>query len=65
MSDTMRRTFWDPDSGSAYIADWHNDHWEFAEREWGDVIWRIVPPTPELLKSLEDGGNLTVSHPST
>jgi hypothetical protein len=53
MNITMRRTFWDHDSGSEYIADWESDHWEFAEREWGDVIWRVAPPTHELLAMLE------------
>jgi hypothetical protein len=49
----MRRTFWDTDTGSEYIADWENDHWELVEREWGGVIWRKVPPKPELLRKLE------------
>jgi hypothetical protein len=56
----MRRTFWDTDSGSEYIADWENDHWEFAEREWGGVIWRTVPPKPELLRKLDSMINALV-----
>jgi hypothetical protein len=53
ITDALRRTFWDPDSGSEYIADWEKDYWDCAEREWGDVIWRKGPLTPDLLRRLE------------
>jgi hypothetical protein len=38
--------------GSDYIADWINDHWEFAERESGEVRWYEVPATEELQNAL-------------
>lgn len=46
-----RRVCWDRD-GFEYIADWVNDHWEFANKECGDVRWYDVPATPELFDAL-------------
>ena len=44
--------FWDRKSGSAYVAEWVVDHWQFAEREWNGVKLLRENGTKELLAQL-------------
>jgi len=53
MESIQRVRWWNYDTGSEYMADWEEDHWTFAEREWAGAQWYPVDATPQLSKEAD------------